>query len=77
VLQNCSRSVRDVLADRERVEEGRALEEIRDAPAERDELAVVHLGDVAPAEEDLSGVRGDETDEHLQENALADVPSRR
>ena len=63
--------VRHVLADVERVEQGRALEEVRDPAAHVGQLAVAHRHDVAPVEDDLARVGPEQADEHLEHDALA------
>jgi hypothetical protein len=65
-------TVGHVLADAERVEQGRALKQHRDALAHAGQLFFTHFGDLATVEHDLAGVRAQEADQHLEHDALAD-----
>src|ERR1019366_1803405 len=64
-------AVGNVLGHVEGGEEGSALEQVRDAPADVRQLLVVHLDEVLTVEEDLARVGVDEADEHLEHDALA------
>ena len=68
-----AQAVRDVLADVERVEERRTLEEVRDATPDLDEVALGDLRHVDVVEEDSPRVDREQADQHLEHDALADA----